>query len=756
MRLVKTYSRVRRLPQLLAALALVGGGVGVWEGVSQASTPVSYNFQLDGDISSSTYGNFGATPPSSSFDWSDFFNANAGDIAPNASLTTAETNAGYLAAAGQADYALPDNTVFTQGSKDTLPISGWTCTQKNNVTSKDDLLNAYQVAWLDPSTTHLVVFFGAEKSSNLGDNNIAIWLLQDKTVNCDSSGGTTTFTGTHKNGDVLLAAAFSNGGLSVQIQVYTWGGCGDGTLGAVCTTASPGSLGAPVTSNQECLAQNPPTSSAQLPPSGGNVAACAITNETSVNPPWTSTSQAKTTLNGGLAQEQFYEGAVDLTQFLGGGTTTPCYATTITDTRSSTSPTATVFDFVRNQLQTCGSLDVHKYIDVNDNGTSDTGDITSGSDVASWAFNVYSGSPPSGSPVCSGMTDNTGTLNCPNLQPGTYTVTETQQSGMFNTQAGSTSAYNGASTVSTSVTVGMGDNNVSFGNDCFVKKTFEVDGVPTDSTKPSSITGEWTINSGDHGGTSSSGTVSLSEVGTSSTWSGSLSNVFTYNDNISWDFYAGTDTTHTVTGATGETLSAETGVAYPTCAVTNSVEFPSTTLTGFKYKDVNDNGSYDAGTDSPAQGFEFELKSGSTVVQVVQSDASGVITFTGVNPGTYSVHEVHGCTALPAATGCASGPPTGWVQTEPASSGDVSVTVYLGDTTDSLSTNFGDTPLSNISTTFSNDATNPANGNPATQGTWSCTQQGATTQIGSAGSGTYSATDLPIGTYVCTVTITDP
>ena len=770
--------RITRVIAPIAALSLIGGSLLVWEAASATTpTPVAYNFQLDGDISASSYGNFGATPPAApTFDWNNFFAGCGGggpacqagevtnDIAPTA-LTPDQTSAGYVDSAGRADYALPDSTVFTTGSKDTLPVSGWTCTQKNNIGAKDDLLNAYQVAWLDPTSGDTMVFFGAEKSSNLGDNNIAIWLLQDKTVDCSSSGGAVPFTGAHQNGDILLAAAFSNGGSTVNIQVFTWGGCGgNNNSGTVCTTASPGALGVPVTSNQKCLASTG-AGTPTLPPASGGVPVCAIANEGSVNPPWTSTTQAKTTLNGGLAPEEFYEGGIDITALLKfeGSSTTPCFASTITDTRSSTSPTATIFDFVRSGLSTCGNLTVNKYIDVNDNGTNDTGDVIAGMGVTGWAFAVFAGaSPPVGAvPVCSGTTDANGNIKCPSLPAGTYTVTETQQSGDFNTQAGSTSAFNTGATVSTVITMGTTDQTTTFGNDCYINKTFEVDGVPTGAAAPSGLTVHWSIEgvAPEHGGSATSGTVMLHpETGTPDKWSNSLPNVFTYNDTIDWYFYVTGDPTHTVTGATGEVLSAQTGAKYPTCAVTNTVQFPPSVITGFKYKDINNNGTFD-GTDQGINGFQFELLSGTTPVQVVASatDAHsnvGIITFNGVDPGAYTVKEVHGCTALPAATNCVAGPPTGWTETEPIGN-SVSITVNLGDGTDALSSNFGDTPLSHINTTFTPDATLPVGGGPATQGTWSCTNS-STVTVGSGSGGTYSATGLPIGKYTCTVTITDP
>jgi hypothetical protein len=51
-------------------------------------------------------------------------------------------------------------------------------------------------------------------------------------------------------------------------------------------------------------------------------------------------------------------------------------------------------------------------------------------------------------------------------------------------------------------------------------------------------------------------------------------------------------------------------------------------LNGFKYKDVNNNGDFDAGTDLNGAGFTFQLKSGTTVLQTAVSGSDGTYSFT--------------------------------------------------------------------------------------------------------------------------------
>src|SRR5205814_1490833 len=84
-------------------------------------------------------------------------------------------------------------------------------------------------------------------------------------------------------------------------------------------------------------------------------------------------------------------------------------------------------------------------------------------------------------------------------------------------------------------------------------------------------------------------------------------------------------------------------------------------------------------------------------------------SFTNVVPGTYTIHELA---------------KTGWRQTDPAASGDITVTVNLGDTSVTTTSTggdirFGNTPLSDISVNFTPE-TNPA----STQATITCRHAG--------------------------------
>jgi hypothetical protein len=116
------------------------------------------------------------------YDWNNFFTAcgGTGPTCPTGEVTgdivksSAALPAGYITSSGKSDCVLPDNTLYTTGSKDTSGIGKWQCGQSgNSFGAKDDLSNAYQTAFRDPTSGHLIVFFGAEKKSGTGTTTSA-------------------------------------------------------------------------------------------------------------------------------------------------------------------------------------------------------------------------------------------------------------------------------------------------------------------------------------------------------------------------------------------------------------------------------------------------------------------------------------------------------------------------------------------------------------------------------------------------------
>ena len=76
-----------------------------------------------------------------------------------------------------------DDTTFSTGSKDTLPINlasgaDWQCNHDNNVNSKIDIINGYAANYVAGGQKY--IFFGLEKDVDNGSNNVGLWLFQDR------------------------------------------------------------------------------------------------------------------------------------------------------------------------------------------------------------------------------------------------------------------------------------------------------------------------------------------------------------------------------------------------------------------------------------------------------------------------------------------------------------------------------------------------------------------------------------------------
>jgi len=81
----------------------------------------------------------------------------------------------------------------------------------------------------------------------------------------------------------------------------------------------------------------------------GGKLACAISNlEQQPSPPWGYTPKSGT----GLPFESFFEGGINVTRLLG---STPCFASFLAETRSSSSQTAQLKDFVQDAFPVCGA-----------------------------------------------------------------------------------------------------------------------------------------------------------------------------------------------------------------------------------------------------------------------------------------------------------------------------------------------------------------------------------------------------------------
>ncbi len=352
MTLTKSSPRAKRRWALLiasvAVLTLLLGGI--------ALAVHDLKFQLDGDVTASTTTNVGGSLQP--HDWDSFFNADTTEKALPTDYTASAFSKDFQTTTkkGQIVFATLDPTTFTTGSKDTLDINpGWQCASSNNVLSKNDIMNAYSVAYTNPSNGHQILYFGLERNSNNGDANVAFWFLQDA-VSCDSSNGTATFSGHHLDGDLLVVSAFTNGGGVSGIDVYRWNDPdGSGPLvGSLGTTS--------VAHGADCISGGGTT---------GGDAVCATTNggdantggfDAAITTPW-QTANATDGLGTTLQPSEFFEGGLDLTaKGLGGH----CFNTFVGDTRSSQSLTATIFDYALGTLGECTSTTSTNPVDATD------------------------------------------------------------------------------------------------------------------------------------------------------------------------------------------------------------------------------------------------------------------------------------------------------------------------------------------------------------------------------------------------------
>ena len=129
---------------------------------------------------------------------------------------------------------IPDlggQTIFTTGgSKDDLDISNWRHSG-GNVPPKDEITNAYAAAYQSGTDTYVV--FGADRFAQNGDAVIGFWFFQNAISPITTGPNAGTFSGVHKNGDILILSDFTQGGGEVTIRVFKWnspGGAIDGTL----------------------------------------------------------------------------------------------------------------------------------------------------------------------------------------------------------------------------------------------------------------------------------------------------------------------------------------------------------------------------------------------------------------------------------------------------------------------------------------------------------------------------------------------
>jgi len=395
-RVLKFMHRGRRRRRLLLLGLVASLAVLAVFMITNALAVHDLAFQLDGDTSATSCG----TVPDCSKqtkDWDSLFNADGTNTSVIDPVAGPFTNGDFVRDFGvknkgecsftnttlPATFCTADSTTFATGSKDTLNIEpGWQCNRDNNVNSKIDIMNAYSAAYTDPNTGDKILYFGLDKNKDNGTNNVGFWFLQGK-ANCESPGGNTAWKGTHQDGDVLVVSEFTSGGGVSSINAYRWAG---GAKGCIDSKDNPdpktGCNGLAIESGGDCKE------------AGTKDAICATTNSGTkpitgnIKTNWL-TSDATLGVGHTVVPPDFFEGGIDLTKAFekAGGTAPSCFNTFIGDTRSSTSLTATLFDYARGVLGECKTTLATQAGDTANGGSKSptsigTGEVSSGSDTA--------------------------------------------------------------------------------------------------------------------------------------------------------------------------------------------------------------------------------------------------------------------------------------------------------------------------------------------------------------------------------------
>jgi hypothetical protein len=253
--------------------------------------------------------------------------------------TTSDTN-GATAVSWVSE---PNRTtsIFTGGgSKDPQDISNWAWKDAGGLPDKDNLQHSFAARYsLTPDTTPPtlcpagtaatcdVLFFGSDRFDNSGDAQQGFWFFQNKVdLGNVPKGGGFNFTGLHENGDLLIISDFSNGGTTSTISVYRWNSAVSGNLELLQTST-----------NANCATV------------GGGDQFCGIVNPgpDHTAAPWSFTDKSG---NHDYINGEFYEGGVNLSTL---GLSGECFSSVASETRSSTSTTATLKDFVLGQFAVC-------------------------------------------------------------------------------------------------------------------------------------------------------------------------------------------------------------------------------------------------------------------------------------------------------------------------------------------------------------------------------------------------------------------
>ena len=243
----------------------------------------------------------------------------------------------------------PDEHLFTGGgSKDGQDISSWKWTSGPGVQDKNDIEHAFAAAYT--SGTDTFIYFGQDRYAQDGDAFVGFWFL--KSAVSEKAGG--TFNGVHQDGDILVQADFTNGGVIQDFKISKWL---SGALHQIDTGLECPAPSVPLLDDSAC----------------GKVNGTAIGE---INAPWDYTPKSGTANK--IPQGGFFEAGINLTSLhLDEG----CFSTFVSETRSSQSLTSTLSDYAMGSFSFCTTPDISTQVKQGTTSLGDNGNITIGESV---------------------------------------------------------------------------------------------------------------------------------------------------------------------------------------------------------------------------------------------------------------------------------------------------------------------------------------------------------------------------------------
>jgi hypothetical protein len=301
-------------------------------------------FQLDGDAQTST--NTAGTPAASD-DWDKVCNQVTGGGLAGCGTTAVTSGATAVSWIAEPN---ANSSIFTGGgSKDPLDINQWAWKDgAGGLPDKDNLEHGFAARYSAPPSTNCpsggnatceLIYFGSDRFDNSGDAQQGFWFFQNRiTLGSNKIGGGTGFNGVHMNGDVLVISDFSNGGGVSTISVLTWDSactatnkpfayCADANLHLQETSDAANCVTAAIPGDPFCGLVNPVN---------GVVA------------PWPYLDKSG---NSTYLQGELLEAGINLS--LLPNLANECFASFLAETRSSTSTTAELKDFVLGNFGNC-------------------------------------------------------------------------------------------------------------------------------------------------------------------------------------------------------------------------------------------------------------------------------------------------------------------------------------------------------------------------------------------------------------------